>query len=192
MRSMMVLVSAVAAAAFLGCNGGQPRIYHVAIDKTPLLSLPQTCYSNNQIEGGSTRTTLTNWRDEAEWVIWDGTDGKQYLDMGSSTQFDLGDAESISVIGLIEGQDDTFVGTRTATRLPDNSGNNYSNVRTKTITVKFDNQGAAPTGTLDLVSNYTCTNCADGETEFPGNKTCNTRLNFSARRVDTQRISVNE
>lgn len=191
MRSMMLLATAAAAVALFGCNSGQPRIYHVAVDPTPLLSLPASCFANNSTEMNTSRTTISNWRSEYEWVIWDGADGKQYLDLGGSTHFDLGDAQPVDVIGLIEGQDGTFVGSETRVHL-DTNNSGYTNTRTKSLTVTFEDQGAAPKGTLDLVSNYTCTNCADGETEMPGNKNCSTRLTFSGRRVDTQRISVNE
>ena len=191
MRSMKVLFAASAAVLFLACNTGQPRIYKIAVDQSPILTLPPTCYSNNEIPGGTIRYQETNLRQDMEWVIWDGVEGKQYLDlqMGGGS-FDLGDAAPITVAELIEGQDNVFVGTRTTSRLPD--ANNYSYVRTRTVTVTFEDQGATPKGTIDLVSNYTCTNCAQGETEQPGNKNCSTRMNFVGHRVDTQRISVNE
>ena len=182
MRSSIVLAIASAALALTACNTGQPRIYRVAVDPSPVLNLPPTCYSNNEIPGGTVRDSVTNWRSEFEWVIWDGVDGKQYLDLGEGETFPLGDAAPISVYGIIEGQDNTFVGTETTSRLPDN--NNYSYVRTKTITVTFEDQGTSPKGTVDLVSNYTCTNCAQGETEQKGNKNCSTRLNFAGRRID--------
>ncbi|MBX5484212.1 MAG: hypothetical protein IRZ16_20490 [Myxococcaceae bacterium] len=182
MRSSIALAVAATAVALSACNTGQPRIYRVAVDLSPVLNLPPTCFSNNEIPGGTVRQSVTNWRGEYEWVIWDGVDGKQYLDLGEGATFDLGDAAPISVVGVIEGQDNTFVGTETISRLPDN--NNYSYVRTKVITVTFNDQGASPTGTVDLNSSYTCTNCADGETEQPGNKNCSTRLNFTARRID--------
>lgn len=186
MRSMKFLAVAAAAVALFGCNTGQPRIYRVAVDESPLRTLPPACFSNNEIVGGTERETVTNWREETEWVIWDGVnsagDTKQFLDLGEGQSFPLGDAQPVTVVGVIEGADNVFVGTQTVSLLPD--ANNYSNVRTKTITVTFEEQGAAPKGTIDLVSNYTCTNCAMGETEQKGNKNCSTRLNFVGRRID--------
>lgn len=190
MRSLKVLLTAAAGLVLLACNTGQPRIYKVAVDNKPLLDLPQTCFSNNEIPAGSVRYNQENLFDEHEWTIWDGVEGKQYLDMGGTAHWQLGDSAPIVIDDLIEGKDDTFVGTRTSTRLADSTG--YTNSRTRTATVTFDDQGATAKGTLDLASSYTCTNCYDGETEQPGNKNCATKLTFVGRRVDTQRISVNE
>jgi hypothetical protein len=187
MRSINVLSAAVAAVALLACNSGQPTTYRVAVDESPRLALPPTCFANNEIPGGTERSTVNNLRTEYNWNLWDGVDGKQYLDLGTAS-FPLGHAAPITIDDLIEGSDNVFVGTRTTTRLPDT--NNYSNVRTRTVTVTFENQGTSPTGTIDLVSNYTCTNCQQGETEQVGNKNCSTRLNWQARRIDVDRISV--
>ncbi len=188
MRSMKFLAVAAATVALFGCNTGQPRINGVAVDVSPLFALPATCFSNNEIVGGSQRATVTNWRSETDWVIWDGVNAagetKQYLDLGEGQTFQLGDADPVTVIGVIEGADNVFMGNQQVTRLPDANNNNYSNVRTKTITVTFEEQGTSPKGTIDLVSNYTCTNCAPGELEQPGNKTCSARLNFVGRRID--------
>lgn len=191
MRSVKVVIAAVAGLVLLACNTGQPRIYKVAIDASPLGNLPATCYVNNELPNNQTRTTYTNLRLEQEWVIWDGVENKQYLDMGS-VQFGLGDAAPVVVAELIEGTENVFSGSRTDTQLPDPNANNHSSVRTRTVTVAFDDQGTTPTGTITVLSNYTCTNCFPNETEADGNKSCTTQMKFVGHRVDTQRISVNE
>lgn len=189
MRLVSVLFAA-AAAALMACNGGQPTTFRVAIDESPRLALPPTCYANNELPAASTRHTLTNLRGEYDWIVWDGIDGKQYMSLGA-VDFPLGDAAPIQLGSneVIEGTEGLFVGTRTSTRLPDPNNNNYSNVRTRTVTVSWDNMGTSPTGTLDLVSNYTCTSCAPGETEQPGNKNCSTRMTWSGRRIDLERVA---
>ncbi len=189
MRSVSVLFAA-AAAFLMACNGGQPTTYIVAIDESPLGALPPTCYANNELPSSTTRQTYANLRGEYEWVVWDGIDGNQYLSIGGAN-FDLGHAAPIALDTneVIEGKDNLFAGSRTSTRIPE-QGTGYSFVRTRSITVSFDNQGTSPTGTIDLSSNYVCTNCAQGETEQVGNKNCSTRMSWAGRRVDVDRMAV--
>ncbi len=156
---------------------------------SPVLSLPNTCYSNNELPAADTRHIHTNLRSEYEWVVWDGVDGKQYLSMGE-VNFPLGHAMAIQLgrDEVIEGTDGLFAGTRTQTRNPE-QGTNYSYVRTRTLTVNWENMGTSPNGTIDLVSNYVCNNCSPGESELPNNKNCSTRLTWSGRRIDVERIA---
>lgn len=190
MRSVKLLMVGAIAAVALACNN-QPRIYRVAIDSTNLNALPVTCWVDNKPPDTAERLQINNIRQELEWAIWDGVEGKQYLDMGPNTSFGLGHAEPVAISDLIEGQDNTFTGTETRTRLPDPNDfpANRSYVRTKSVTVTFADQSASPTGTIQVNSAYTCTNCRDRELETVGNKTCATSLSFVARRIDAQQIT---
>lgn len=193
MRSMKFLMAAAAAFAVMGCNAGQPRIYRVAVDESQLKNLPANCYVDNSAPGtttGSIRESDTNIRSEYEWVVWDGVEGKQYLDVGNSAHWEMGDARSIDASGdLIEGENNVFNWSRTDTQ---NGDNGYSAVQNLSAVVTFEDLSATAKGTLSLTSKFDCNNCGDLQ-NTKGFRTCGPlSLNFAGRRVDTQRISVNE
>ncbi len=190
MRSVSVLFAA-AAAFLMACNSGQPTTYLIALDPTPLGTLASACYVDNSAPGttpGSTRNTAQNFRGEMTWVIWDGNDGFEYLDMGG-VSFPLGNAEAITVSSLIQGQDDTFSGQQTAVTLTDNNG--FSATRNKSITVTFDKRGTAPSGRIALNSSFQCSNCGEMMSQS-GNRSCSTDLTFDGRRVDVDRIAAHD
>jgi hypothetical protein len=176
--------------ALAACNNGQPRIYKIALDKTPETPvLDATCYFNNPMPAANVETT--NLRTEEQWVIWDAaaTDGSplEYLDSGDQ-KAKLGDSPSFEFDSAIEtSQPGTFVAT---TRSELANGTFYTQVRNSTMTVKFSDEGASPTGTMDLHSEYACTPMSNCPVAGPGDdfQTCSVTLNFTARRIDASRV----
>ncbi len=188
MRSTLLL-SILALAAVTGCNNGQPRIYRVALDRTPERTIADpSCYRNSQLPSGDQETDV-NYREEHQWVIWDSGDGKQYLDIGSAT-FHLGDAPTINVADMIEtSQSGTFQGSRNVTN-PYPGIQNTTETRQTSITVIFNDEGASPTGTVQLSAKYACVGNCPQPNQVPDSVSCGTQLSFFARRVDTSRIEA--
>lgn len=180
MRLMKLAVAGVVAAGLFGCNAGQPRIYEIAVDGTAVSNLPPSCYRNNAVI--TRKEIATNLRGAAQWVIWDGVDSKQYLDIGSFT-VTLGDTDPINVGSMIEGADKVFSGQLVEQQLPTGTPA-WSYTKTGVITVTFEDQGAAPKGSIDLSSNYACTECGQGTAHPNGPITCAVKLPFVGRRVD--------
>lgn len=83
MRSLKLLVlGATSLLSLVGCNAGQPKLYRIAIDETPIRTIANpSCFRGNILPSGRGTLTEVNYRKEDEWVIWDSLD-KQYLDMG--------------------------------------------------------------------------------------------------------------
>jgi len=180
MRFMMLAVAALAV-ALISCNGGQPRLYKVAIDPSPLNNLATTCWNTGNVPVDT--TTLTNGFLDYEWTIWDGAADKQYLAL-TQTTFALGNANPVRVCTgnadslpcLIEGGAKSFSSSRVFTR---NSVNPVE-TDTRTLTITFDDTpGETAKGTLNVKSLYACSGSC--------NKTsCEVTLPFVARRVDAQ------
>lgn len=175
MRAVKFAMFAALAVAFVGCNN-QPLTYRIAIDASPLNSLPPSCYRNNYLN--QDRTTTNNLREERQWVVWNGVENKQYLDIGSMA-VTLGHADPIDVGDLIEGSDKVFSGQVVTQHLPEANG--YTNTKTTTLTVTFDDMGATAKGSIDATSLYTCTNCQNNDNKV----SCQAKFNFTGRRVDT-------
>jgi hypothetical protein len=186
MRSTLLL-AVVALAAATGCNNGQPRIYKIALDRTPERTIADpSCYKNSQLPSGAQETDV-NYREDHQWVIWDSGDGKQYLDIGTAT-FQLGDAPKITVGDMIETtQSGTFQGSRNVTN-PFPGIQNTTETRQTSITVTFTDEGSAPTGTVQLRSQYACVGNCPQPNPVPDSVSCATQLSFWARRIDTSRI----
>ena len=117
-------------------------------------------------------------------MVWDGVDNKQYLDIGNFS-VKLGHSDSINVGSMIEGADKVFSGQLTEMKLPD-PGVNYTYTKTLSVIVNFDDMGAAPKGTIDLSSQYTCTSCTNNDDKV----NCAAKLSFVGRRVDTSNIAA--
>lgn len=181
MRIVKFMLAAVVAAGAIGCNSGQPRIYRIAIDPSPLTSLPPSCYQGNAVS--TLRTIGTNLRSEVQWVVWDGTEGKQYLDLGAFA-VKLGDADTVTVGSMIEGQDRVFSGQLVEQKLPD-PNSQYTYTKTLSLVVTWDDMGAAPRGTIDASSMYTCTSCNNNDNKV----NCAAKFNFVGRRIDTAQNS---
>jgi hypothetical protein len=187
------VIAVIASAGLLACNAGQPRIYKVAVDLSPATPVRDaTCYFNQAVPVNVVDTT--NLRSDQQWVIWDAVNSTgqavQYLDCGEQ-QAHLGNSPVIDFTSAIETTTSgTFVGTE---RQSETFGNNqFTQVRNATITVNFADEGATPTGTMTLHSEYACTpmNNCPMETATSDFHSCSVSLNFTARRIDTSRISA--
>ena len=186
-----VLMAAAAMVVLVGCNSGQPRIYRVAVDVSPAKTVQNpSCYKANAVPGGT--VSETNLRVEQQWVIWDGVEGKQYLDMGRQ-QFKLGDSPTINFAELIEGQTGVFTGQRVENdQVTIPNVVSYNQVRQTIITVNFNDLGASPTGTINLQSSYACQpqGSCPMDTTVADPRSCTVPLNFVARRIDVSRIAA--
>ncbi len=180
MRAVKIAVVFAALVGAVGCNTGQPRTYRIAIDASPLGSLPPSCYRNNTVS--TLRTIGTNLRAETQWVVWDGVENKQYLDIGNFS-VTMGDAERVDVGDMIEGQDRVFSGQLVEQKLPD-PNSQYTYTKTLSLTISFEDMSATAKGTIDANSQYTCTSCVNNDNKV----NCAVKLNFVGRRVDTQYI----
>ena len=134
----------------------------------------------------------TNLRVEEQWVIWDGVEGKQYLDMGHQ-QYKLGDSPTINFAELIEGSAGQFTGQRVENdQVTIPNVVSYNQVRQTILTVAFNDLGASPTGTMSLSASYACQpsgSCPNDNT-VADPRSCVVPLNFVARRIDTSRIAA--
>ena len=197
MRSMkFVALGALSLLSLVGCNQGQPRLYRVAIDATPIrtISVP-SCFRNNNLPAGRGNRTEQNYRQEDEWVIWNGTEQTEYLDMGTQS-FDLGEAPTIRVVDLIEGTDKSFSALRNEQKP---ISDQWTEARQTQISVKFNDYSFSPTGAIALNAQYACIKNRVG---CPGNEgtpqdlappdaaSCTASLNFVARKIDAQQITA--
>lgn len=187
----LIAASAVALLALVGCGSSNARTYSIAYDGSASQNLPPSCFVNNTVP--TQKVELTNERREIVFVIWDGTEGKQYLDIsdktwGGGTQKELGDADPVIIDGLIESTDGkVFSGTRTARTLPNPAAPNpnFSDTQVSTVTVTFDEIGNTAKGSIALKSDYTCTSCQNNG----GKVNCSVQYPFSGRRVDYQNFA---
>jgi hypothetical protein len=192
MRSMkLVALGAISLLSLLGCNQGQPRIYRVAIDQTPVLTIAvPSCFRNNNLPAGRGNVTEQNYRLEDEWVIWNGTDTTEYLDLGTQT-FNLGDAPTIRVTEVIEGTDKTFSALRNEQKP---IADQYTEARQTQISVKFNDYSFSPTGTIALNAQYACikgrADCPVGDASPQDAASCSSSLNFVARKIDVQQMTA--
>ena len=145
-----------------------------------------SCFRNNNLPAGRGNITEQNYRSEDEWVIWNGTDQTEYLDLGTQT-FNLGDAPTIRVADLIEGTDKTFSALRNEQKPIADS---YTEARQTQISVKFNDYSAVPVGTIALNAQYACikgrADCPVGDASPQDAASCSSSLNFVARRIDVQ------
>jgi hypothetical protein len=189
MRSLKaVVLGALSLLGLAGCNFGQPRLYRVALDETPIRTIAApTCFRNSNLPGGRGNVNTVNYRTENEWVIWAGTGTIEYLDLGQQT-YNLGDAPTITVSELIEGNatDRAFSGQRTVARP---FSDQYTEQRQTSIQVKFDDYSFSPVGSVTLNSTYACIDgsrgkCPTGDQAAQDAASCSATLNFVARRID--------
>lgn len=186
----LVVLTALSLIALVGCNNGQPRIYRVAVDETLIRTIANpSCFVNNNLPAGQGNRTEQNYRTEKEWVIWAGIDQTEYLDMGT-TQYKLGASPTINITDLIEGTDKTFSALRSI-QSPD--GDRFTYARQTQVTVKFEDYSYSPKGTIALNSQFACINqrenCPSPAVE-PDAASCSSTVNFVARRIDAQHITV--
>ncbi|KFA90892.1 hypothetical protein [Archangium violaceum] len=173
LRSTLYTVAAVMTVGVMGC-GEQPRYYRVSIDRTALGSMPGSCYGSGTAPTPNDRTS--NTVEVEQWVLWDGVEGGQYLEV-SDINYPLGDARvDIDVSGAIvstEADKPTFTTERLQT------GPNRSSRATYTL----DKAGETLEGTIAL--SYECT----GATGCPV-ANCSASLPFVGRRVSAESMIV--
>jgi hypothetical protein len=192
MHPIKTLVPAFAALAVLAaCNNGQPRLYKVAVDMSPLNPVTDSsCYFNNAAP--NVAVTTTDLRTEQQWVVWDASDsdGKplQYLDPGEQ-RAKMGNSPSIDFHDTIETTTPgSFTGTIRSTQA---FGQLYTETRQGTLTVTFSDQGASPTGSITFRSEYDCSAMSSTcPMDNPSSDfhSCSVSLNFTSRRIDASRI----
>lgn len=191
-----VVLAALSFVALTGCNNGQPRIYRVAIDETPIRTIAvPSCFRNNNLPAGQGNRTEQNYRSEKEWVIWAGLDQTEYLDLGNQ-QYKLGNAPLIDIKDLIEGTNKTFSALRS---VQEPEGDSYTYARQTQIQVTWDDYSYSPKGTIALNAQYACIR---NRIDCPGTGTtpsdlapadaasCQSTINFVARAIDAQRITA--
>jgi hypothetical protein len=208
MNSVKLLGALAATLLVTGCNTGQPRIWRVAYDTSRIDFVDNSsCYIGNRVP--QARTAQTNYRRDANWVIWDGVSDpasgqlKQYLDIGSPATFGmpgfkLGDSPRVIVEDVIEG--DAALRTFTAERQvasfgPRERNRNAIETRVGRVTVQWDNYNPAAIGTITIRSEYRCVDngqmmedqCPRGGGGDPvGNEAanCEVQVGFVARRIE--------
>jgi hypothetical protein len=169
MRFIKWAVAVAAASSLMGCGNSQPSVYRVALDRAVV---PNTCYRTAPT---GTPDTTTNLIDEKQWVVWEGLDGKKYLETGSIS-YVLGDAQRIIIIGdAIEGGKDDSKQTVFSTVHTQNQSANE--IYTTSAVYTFEELGKTLKGTLALHSNCAGSNCG-------GTPTCDVTVNFSGRQID--------
>ena len=199
MRSVkLAIVSAMSLFALAGCNAGQPRIYRVAIDNSAVVGLNNpSCFVNNILPStGGALVQEQNYREQQEWVIWDGDAQKEYLDIGEK-KFRLGDSPTIRVDELIEGTNKSFSALRNT---QNQHGGDFNEVRGEQIAIKFNDYSFSPTGTIGLSAQYACvrgrTECPkaeDVQSPVTGDSdaaSCSVSLGFVARKIDADQLTA--
>ena len=191
MRSIkLVVFSALALLSLVGCNSGQPRLFRMAIDETPIHTIANpSCFRGNILPSGRGQLTEVNYRKEDEWVIWDGVE-KQYLDMGNQ-KWELGDAPKIVVTDLIEGLGDKIFSAQ-RTEVTPFPGILATESRQTQVVVTWNDYSTAPSGTIALNSQYACVagqeQCPNPN-PTPDSVSCQAQLNFFGRRIDVSQTT---
>jgi hypothetical protein len=164
----------------VGCGGGisgNPTVYRIAVDQTALESLPAECFVDQAVP--TTRENSENIRSGGQWTLWEGSTARQFLEVGTFVVAGLGNAAPVDVGGVLESADKmNFTGRKTERTVQ--PGTQYSSVRTLTLTVHFDEMAATTRGTIDVSSEYQCTDCANND----GQVSCAAKLTFNGRRID--------
>ncbi|MDX2013908.1 MAG: hypothetical protein SFW67_27170 [Myxococcaceae bacterium] len=201
MNSVKLLGAVTATLLVTGCNTGQPRIWRVAYDTSRVDFVDNSsCYIGNRVP--QARTAQSNYRRDANWVIWDGVADqggqlKQYLDIGTP-KFKLGDSPEVVVEDVIEGDAAlrSFTAERQVARFgPMERGRNAIETLVGRITVLWDNYNPAATGLITINSEYKCVDngqmqsdqCPRGGGGDPVGReaaNCSVQVSFVARRID--------
>ncbi|HEX8822674.1 MAG TPA: hypothetical protein VF794_22290 [Archangium sp.] len=177
LRSTLYGVAAVVVGGLLGC-GQPPKYYRVAVDESPLLNLPASCYPN----GTAPTPRTNNVQSVQQWSLWDGTEDRKYLEVGAITYNPGNNAPTFSIPGEVivstgAGDKTTFVAERTLTD-PN---------RTYRVTYTFDKEGGLFGG--DVIEGsiglfYSCTNTATNNCNQVNS--CDTTLRFTGRQIDAE------
>lgn len=142
-----IILAALATLTLVACGGANPRVYLLASDPqaTARGSLPPSC--TNNVTDSST-DSYQNIRNGSEIELWDGVDGKMFLDIGKTFGTSLQNA-------LIEGDGKTFAGTFTTTYVqPETSGNTWTEINA--INVSFTELGATARGSSTTTFSRDC------------------------------------
>ncbi|GMU59732.1 MAG: hypothetical protein AMXMBFR34_14950 [Myxococcaceae bacterium] len=191
MRSLKLLVlGATSLLSLVGCNAGQPKLYRIAIDETPIRTIANpSCFRGNILPSGRGQLSEVNYRKEDEWVIWDSLD-KQYLDMGQQS-WKLGDAPTIVVSDLIEGGENKIFSAQRNEVKPF-PGILATESRQTQVVVTWNDYSAAPSGTIALNAQYACVagqeQCPNPN-PTPDSVSCQSNLNFFGRRIDVSQTT---
>ncbi len=179
MRTLKWLLAVAVLPVLSACGGGSPRHYYITVNRGALEALPATCYSSGTAPTNTDRSS--NMFEFQQWSVWDGTEGKLYLVVGSMSVFDLGDAPNVSITGdAIEGGPLVFTTTRETNTTT--GGANPTTVNRKlTTTVTFTELGGSAKGTLTLSSQTTCTGAV---CPTPATPNCNIDLPFVGRKIE--------
>lgn len=191
MRSLKLLVlGATSLLSLVGCNAGQPKLYRIAIDETPIRTIANpSCFRGNILPSGRGTLTEVNYRKEDEWVIWDSLD-KQYLDMGQQS-WKLGDAPTIVVSDLIEGGEIKIFSAQRNEVKPF-PGILATESRQTQVVVTWNDYSAAPSGTIALNAQYACVAAQEqcpNPNPTPDSVSCQSNLNFFGRRIDVSQTT---
>ena len=100
---------------------------------------------------------------------------------------DLGMPLWASTAMLLVLQAGVFIGQRA---LANPLGNNGAvETRTTSVSITFSDQGANPTGTMALKSNYGCSGGCPQPSTSPDSVSCDTSLNFWGKKIDVDNIA---
>jgi hypothetical protein len=177
MRSMMTwAVGIVALGGLLGCGGGQPEVYRVALETAPLNNLATTCYRSGQAPNPNEDQTR-NLVGQQQWVLWDGVEKTKYLEV-PDINVDLGQAERVSiddgggndVIQAVKNDDGKYVFTAERVQVATDF------TLTATAVYSFEDLGGTAKGSLTLRSTCAGTGCTN-------RPSCETTLGFVGRRI---------
>lgn len=155
-----IILAALATLTLAACGGSNPRVYLVAIDQQAYApgTVPTSCNGDQVSE---TKDVYTNLRAGTEWELWDGVNGKQYLDVGTTFQG--------LPLDLIEGDGKAFNGTYVSTYIdPDKNGNTFTT--TQNLAVSFEELGASAQGTVSRATTRTCSFADQGFCDAPNTK----------------------
>jgi hypothetical protein len=174
LRSTLCVVTAVVAGGLMGCGEPQ-KYYRVVVDRSPLNNLPSSCYPNNTPPAQPQPTS--NLQDVQQWILWDGLEGRKYLEAGTinyalaGTNLNIGND---AILSTADADKTTFVAERT----------DIEPGRTYRATYTFDNEGGLFQGNViegSIALSYTCTPTGAFTCNRPN---CDATLRFSGRQVD--------
>ncbi|HLM42602.1 MAG TPA: hypothetical protein VK458_01990 [Myxococcaceae bacterium] len=176
LRSTLCVVTAVVAGGLMGCGEPQ-KYYRVVVDRSPLTNLPSSCYPNNTPPPQPQPTS--NLQDVQQWILWDGLEGRKYLEAGSvnyslaGTNLNIGND---AIVSTPDADKTTFVAERT----------DIEPGRTYRATYTFDNEGGLFQGNViegSIALSYTCTPTGTFTCNRPN---CEATLRFSGRQVEAE------
>lgn len=173
MRRALILLCAPLALSLACINGGQPATYKIALDQSPLETLPGSCYTSGMAP--TNPPEVTGLFADREWTFWEGSDGKIYLDMGTLNVGPLGSAGNISFTGMVQGGPREWIVERKATF-------NTTELETRSFTFTFTDLGFTAEGSLLVKYLYECTGC--------GRPSCEATLPFNGRKIEAQATTI--